>query len=58
MEPGSAQWSCGQGKKKLKVMRMDLERIRNLMSEVMGCVPGWNSSGAVKLGTSFSGPKK
>lgn len=63
----SAQVACGARvcsvelwtrKKKLKVMRMDLERIRNLMSEVMGCVPGWNSSGAVKLGTSFSGPKK
>ena len=39
-------------------MRMDLERIRNLMSEVISCVPGWNSSEAVKLGTSLFRAKK
>lgn len=39
-------------------MRMDLEKIRNLMSEVISCVPGWNSSEAVKLGTSLFRAKK
>ena len=61
VEPGSAQWGWGLEKKKndrLKLMRMDLERIRNLMSEVISCVPGWNSSEAVKLGTSLFRAKK
>lgn len=59
VEPGSAQWDQEAEKKNLKAMRMDLERIRNLMSEVISLWP-WGESlrGCKVRNLPFQCPKK
>lgn len=48
---GSAQWDWEPGKKPLKAIRMDPERIRKVMSEVIGLCPRVESLRGCKLGT-------
>lgn len=56
-ESGSSQWDRGQ-EKSLKAIGMDEERIRNVVSKVIGCGPGWNPSEAVRFGAFPDSAKK
>lgn len=56
-EPGSSQRD-GVQEKRLKAIGIDEERIRNVVSKVIGCGPGWNPSEAVRFSAVPDSAKK